>query len=126
VSLLDIYPTLADVCGLPVGGQLEGRSLKPLLEDPVAPWDRPVITTHGYMNHAVRSERWRYIRYSDGSEELYDHENDPMEWSNLAGDPKLAEVKAKLAKWFPEVNAEEGPRAGKSRKKAAPARRKKS
>ncbi len=126
VSLLDIYPTLADVCGLPVGQHLEGRSLKPLLEDPAAPWDRPVVTTHGRMNHSVRSERWRYIRYSDGTEELYDHENDPMEWTNLAGDPKHADVKKQLARRLPKVNAEEGPRAGRAKRtKPAKSRRKK-
>jgi len=113
VSLLDIYPTLADLCGLPVGEHLEGKSLKPLLEDPAAAWDRPVVTTHGRQNHSVRSERWRYIRYSDGTEELYDHQNDPMEWTNLAGDPKAAAVKEKLAGSLPKVNVEEGRRKGK-------------
>jgi arylsulfatase A-like enzyme len=117
VSLLDIYPTLADLCGLPVGKQLEGRSLKPLLDDPTTEWDRPVITSHGFQNHAVRSERYRYIRYSDGTEELYDHEIDPMEWTNLAGDAKHAEVKKQLAAWLPEVNAKEGPRAGQRAKR---------
>ncbi|MHC4401721.1 MAG: sulfatase-like hydrolase/transferase, partial [Planctomycetota bacterium] len=126
VSLLDVYPTLADVCGLPVGGPLEGKSLKPLLANPQAEWNRPVVTTHGFMNHAVRSERYRYIRYSDGTEELYDHENDPMEWTNRAGDPKLARVKKELAEWLPKVNAEEGPRANRSSKKTNQKNRKKS
>jgi len=117
VSLLDIYPTLADLCGLPIGKQLEGRSLKPLLEDPKAEWDRPVITSYGFQNHAVRSERYRYIRYSDGTEELYDHETDPMEWTNLAGEAKYAEVKKQLAAWLPKVNTKEGPRVGQARKK---------
>jgi len=110
VSLLDIYPTLADLCGLPIGEHLEGKSLKPLLEDPTAAWDRPVVTTYGRQNHSVRCERWRYIRYSDGTEELYDHQNDPMEWTNLAADPKAAAVKEKLAGWLPKVNVEEGSR----------------
>ena len=60
---------------------------------PVRPW--PAITTHNRGNHSVRSERWRYIRYADGTEELYDHRNDPHEWKNLASDPRLAEVKRK-------------------------------
>ncbi|HYW78130.1 MAG TPA: sulfatase [Thermoguttaceae bacterium] len=109
VSLLDLYPTLADLCGLPVGKHLEGKSLRPLLGDPTAAWDRPVITTHGRNNHSVRSERWRYIRYADGSEELYDHQNDPMEWTNLAADPKAAAVKEQLAAQLPKINVEEGP-----------------
>jgi len=117
VSLLDIYPTLSDLCGLPVGKHLEGRSLKPLLADPGAEWDRPVITTHGRNNHSVRSERWRYIRYRDGTEELYDHENDPLEWTNLAGEAEHAEVKKMLAGRLPKVNVEEGPRGKKKQKK---------
>jgi len=117
VSLLDIYPTLCELCGLPIRPELEGRSLRPLLENPQAPWDRPVVTTYGRNNHAVRSERWRYIRYSDGSEELYDHQRDPLEWTNLADRPEYAGVKKQLARWLPKINAAEGPRAGKSQKK---------
>jgi arylsulfatase A-like enzyme len=105
VSFMDIYPTLADLCGLPIGEHLSGQSLRPLLENPQASWDRPAITTHGRNNHAVRSERYRYIRYSDGTEELYDHENDPMEWTNLAGNAETAAVKKKLGKWLPNENA---------------------
>ncbi len=114
VSLLDIYPTLADLCALPILEPLEGRSLRPLLKDPQGTWDRPVVTTHGKDNHAVRSERWRYIRYSDGSEELYDHQQDPLEWTNLAGQAEYVQVKQELARWLPEVNVEEGSRAGKA------------
>lgn len=105
VSLLDIYPTLAELCQLPVGEHLEGKSLKPLLEDPEAAWDRPVVTTHGRNNHAVRSERWRYIRYSDGTAELYDHDTDPLEWTNLADRPESAEVIEQLKASLPRVNA---------------------
>lgn len=112
VSLLDLYPTLCELCNLPIPPHVEGKSILPLLKNPNAEWDRPVITTHGYMNHAVRSERWRYIRYSDGTEELYDHEKDPMEWTNLAADPAYASVKAELAKWLPKVNRPEGPKLG--------------
>jgi arylsulfatase A-like enzyme len=105
VNLLDIYPTLLDLCGLPQKPRLEGSSLLPLLKDPRAPWQRPAVTTHGRNNHAVRDERWRYIRYADGSEELYDHDADPLEWKNLAGDGRYAAVKKKLAAWLPRVNA---------------------
>ncbi|MFP6766287.1 MAG: sulfatase, partial [Planctomycetaceae bacterium] len=69
-ELLSVYPTLIDLCGLPVRDELEGVSLRDLLEDPQARWDRHAVTTHGQGNHAVRSETHRYIRYRDGSEEL--------------------------------------------------------
>ncbi len=84
VELLSIYPTLVDLCGLPENSKLEGVSLRPLLGDPEADWEHVAISTLGQNNHAVRDERWRYIRYADGSQELYDHENDPNEWTNLA------------------------------------------
>jgi arylsulfatase A-like enzyme len=66
VTLMDLYPTLADLCGLPVDPEWEGHNLRPLLEDPTAPWPHAALTTHGRNNHAVRTERWRYIRYADG------------------------------------------------------------
>ena len=115
VSLLDIYPTLVQACGLPSKPGLEGHSLIPLLKDPAAPWDRPALTTHGRNNHALRSERWRYVRYEDATEELYDHTNDPMEWTNLADRLDLQDVKAGLAKWLPKTNAENAP--GESKRK---------
>jgi arylsulfatase A-like enzyme len=113
VSLLDLYPTLVDLCGLPAKPGLEGRSLAPLLADPNAPWAHPAVTTHGRENHAVRDERWRYIRYADGSEELYDHDADPQEWTNLAGssDPAAVAAKRALARSLPERNAPDAPRA---------------
>jgi len=83
VSLLDIYPTLLELAGLPANEKNEGRSLVPLLKDPKAEWT-PAIMTMGKGNYAVRSDRWRYIQYRDGTEELYDHEKDPWEWTNLA------------------------------------------
>lgn len=109
-SLLQVYPTLAELCGLPLPEQLEGTSLRALLADPGAPWERPALTTHGRNNHAVRSERWRYIRYADGSEELYAHDSDPMEWRNLASEPTYRGVKQELQAWLPKVNAPEAPR----------------
>ncbi len=113
VSLLDLYPTLIDLCGLPARPELEGRSLLPLLEDPDAAWDRPVLTTHGRGNHAVRSERWRYIRYHDGTEELYDHEADPLEWTNLAEQTGHDRIKRDLSRWLPERNAPDAPKEQK-------------
>lgn len=104
VNLIDLYPTLAELCGFNAPPQLDGVSLAPLLADPAAPWAHASLTTHGYGNHAVRDERWRYIRYADGSEELYDHDNDPNEWRNLAGRPDKAEIKARLATHMPAVD----------------------
>ena len=103
VSLLDIYPTLVDLCGLPQKEELDGRSLLPLLKDPSATWDQPALMTMGRGNHAIRSDRWRYIRYSDGSEELYDHDNDPWEWENVASDPQYAPVISEHKAWIPET-----------------------
>jgi arylsulfatase A-like enzyme len=111
VDFMSLYPTLADLCGLPVPEHVQGPSLRRLLEDPQAPWDRPALTTYLFDNHAVRSEGWRYIRYRDGSEELYDEAKDPLEWTNLAARPDLASVKEELARWLPKANAPE-PRAG--------------
>lgn len=108
VNLLDIYPTLLELAGLEPRTGLDGRSLVPLLRNPDRPW-QPTVTTHGRLNHAVRSEDYRYIRYADGSEELYDHRVDPMEWTNLAGDPLYEAAKRELAGWLPATNAEERP-----------------
>jgi len=124
VSLLDIYPTLIDLCGLSPRAGLEGTSLMPLLKDPKAPREQPAVTTFGRNNHSVRDERWRLIRYADGSEELYDHQVDPLEWKNLAGDATYASVKARLAKWLPTVNVEEDPPMRRIRKPAAPRKKK--
>lgn len=110
VNLLDIYPTLIELCELPANDRLEGISLLPLLNDPAAEWNRPALTTHGRNNHAIRSDRYRYIRYADGGEELYDHEADEMEWTNLAAKPEYETVKSDLARWLPKVNVPESPR----------------
>ena len=107
VSLIDVYPTLCDLAGIPLRPELEGVSLRPLLANAEAPWNRPAVCTYFRGNHAVRSERWRYIRYSDGGEELYDHNADPQEWTNLAGKPEYGVVKQELGRWIPTVNAPE-------------------
>jgi arylsulfatase A-like enzyme len=117
VNLLDIYPTLIDLCGLRANKALEGVSLLPLLKDPAAEWERPSLCTFNRNNHSLRGDRWRYTRYHDGSEELYDHGNDEMEWTNLAGDSKYDGVKKRLAKWLPKTNAPNAPGAGRRRKK---------
>ncbi|MCS7023955.1 MAG: sulfatase [Bryobacteraceae bacterium] len=104
VNLLDIYPTLVELHALPKVSGLEGVSLVPLLKDPNASWSRPSLTTYGRNNHSVRSERFRYIRYRDQTEELYDHQTDDLEWHNLASDPRYAVVKRELARWLPDIN----------------------
>jgi choline-sulfatase len=111
VNLVDLYPTLAELCGLNAPAQIDGVSLGPLLADPAAPWQHASLTTHGHGNHAVRDERWRYIRYADGSEELYDHDADPNEWRNLAERPDKEEVKARLAAHLPKVDRAPVPHA---------------
>ena len=104
-TLLDLYPTLVDLSGIdPPGHPLDGRSLRPVLENPDAEWTRPALTTYGPNNHALRTPRWRYIRWADGSEELYDHQNDPNEWHNVAGDSSNDKIKARLAQHFPKNN----------------------
>lgn len=105
VGLLNLYPTLIDLCDLPMKSDLDGVSLRPLLEDPGTEWERPVVMTFGRNNHAVRSERYRYIRYADGGEEFYDHAQDPNEWTNLAGNGGYAEQMAEHVQWLPAVNA---------------------
>ena len=107
VSLLDLYPTLIELTGLDPREGMDGQSLVPLLKQPDRPWSRPVLSTYGYQNHSVRTERWRYIRYHDGTEELYDHDADPHEWTNLAAVPvkdEHREVMNQLARHFPETN----------------------
>jgi arylsulfatase A-like enzyme len=109
VTLMDLYPTLAGLCGLPIDSAWEGNNLTPLLASPEAAWPHAALTTHGKGNHAVRTERWRYIRYADGSEELYDHDADPQEWKNLASEAALAGVKAELARHLPPKDADDAP-----------------
>lgn len=109
VGLIDLFPTLLDLCGLPAEPGQDGSSLVPQLRDPTAP-TRPVLTTFGVGNYAVRDDRWRLIRYADGSEELYDHRQDPHEWDNLASGAEYAAVRDRLALSMPSPKPEAGPR----------------
>jgi arylsulfatase A-like enzyme len=104
VDFMSIYPTLCELCGMPTPKHVEGASLRSLLARPDAAWDRPARTTYLFNNHTVRTEKWRYIRYKDGGEELYDEVKDPLEWTNLAKKPEFAAVKAELAKHLPTTN----------------------
>jgi len=109
VELLDVYPTLVELCGLDSRDDLEGISLVPQLRDAGAPRERPAVTSHNQGNHSVRSERWRYIRYADDSEELYDHDSDPHEWTNLASAAEFANVKVAMRRWLPAIDANPAP-----------------
>jgi arylsulfatase A-like enzyme len=122
VSLIDLYPTLKDLCGLEGKTQkndkwwpkLEGHSLRPFLTDPAnGTWTGPdfvlsMITAQGAANdparqhYSIRTERWRYIRYNNGAEELYDHAEDPYEWTNLATMPEYAATVAAMKRRLPE------------------------
>jgi len=108
-ELLDIYPTLVELCDLPAKPELEGRSLVPQLKHASTPRPWPAITTHNHDNHGIRSVRWRYIQYADGSEELYDMHNDPHEWHNLASDPQYATVLKEHRQWLPAPSAKPAP-----------------
>lgn len=106
-SLLDIFPTLVEMCGLPENDRLEGVSLVPQLNDPTAPREQPAITSSYFGNHAVRTRDWRLIVYVDGAMELYDHRVDPNEFNNLADDPAHQKTLSRLAKWLPKNAAPE-------------------
>ncbi len=105
VDLSVIYPTLLELGGLSPE-KCDGVSVVPLLRDPNHEWKRPALMTYGRGNHAVRSKRWRYIRYADGSEELYDHTVDPNEWENVAGRPDYEVIKAAHRSFLPVKEAQ--------------------
>ncbi|MBO93320.1 MAG: iduronate-2-sulfatase [Opitutales bacterium] len=109
IDLTVLYPTLLELCGLPDDKKADGVSVVPLLRNPKAKWERPALMTYQRGNHAVRSQRWRYIRYADGGEELYDHEDDPNEWINLATEAGHEAVMAEHRKWLPKEEAKPVP-----------------
>ncbi|MEW4456222.1 sulfatase [Bremerella sp. JC817] len=100
-ELLDLYPTLSDLAQLEQPAGLEGHSLIPQLRDAKSKREFPAITTHNHDNHGIRTERWRFIQYADGSQELYDMQADPNEWTNLASKSEYADVIERLAKFLP-------------------------
>jgi arylsulfatase A-like enzyme len=104
IDFMSIYPTLTDVCGIPTPKHVEGESIRALLANPTTAWDKPALTTYQFNNHAVRSADWRYIRYANGDEELYNDSKDENEWANLAKKPEFAAKKAELAKVLPAHN----------------------
>ena len=103
-EMLSIYPTLLELCGLPAYQRNEGKSLVPtILGEEKEP--SVAISTFGMNNHAVKSNRFRYIQYEDGGEELYNHENDPNEFTNLAGKPEFKKEQDRLKQVLPKINA---------------------
>jgi iduronate 2-sulfatase len=93
------------LCNLPKVDELQGESLMPIIKKPKDLIDKAVLTTWRYKNHAVRSNHWRYIRYRDGSEELYNHKNDSGEHHNLANKPRYFEVIKAHKKYLPKFDA---------------------
>ena len=126
VCLIDLYPTLIDLCGVAARPGLAGESLGPLLRNPAAASERHVVTTFDAGNYALSGSRWRYVRYADGEEELYDAVNDPHEWTNLAGRPEVRAVQQAMAARIAVVEASAGQsakpagRAGRKKKVEAP------
>lgn len=104
VGLIDLYPTLLDLCELPANEMNEGHTLTPLLEDVDADWKQVAVTTYGQGNHAVQTERYRFYEYEDGSQELYDHAQDPNEWENLAPDVRHQELIKRMRAHLPRTN----------------------
>ena len=102
-ELLDIFPTLLDLTGLPADATQEGQSLVPLLKNPKQDWKHPAITSFGLGNFAIRSARYRFIEYHDGSRELYDLSKDPHEWTNLASNPEYADIITEHTAFLPTI-----------------------
>ena len=98
VSLVDLYPTLVEICGADGPRTLEGQSLVPLLREPARSSGRAVVTMFDRGNTSLGTDRWRLIRYADGSEELYDHSRDSHEWKNLTGNPEFADFQKRLSR----------------------------
>ena len=106
-NLLDLYPTLVELCQLPRPPHLEGLSLVPQLRDPNKPRTQPSITSSYFGNHSIRNRDWRLIVYEDGARELYDHRTDPDEFHNLAKNPAHQAVIKELSQWLPKKAAPE-------------------
>jgi arylsulfatase A-like enzyme len=107
-SLLDVYPTLIELCGLPPRDGLSGASLAPLMREPQREFGRVAVSTFEAGNHAVIDAGWRYIRYTDGSQELYNTKSDPHEWTNLAGKPESAVRLQEMARHLQSVGTRIG------------------
>lgn len=119
VGLIDLYPTLTDLAGIATPAGLAGQSLAPLLRNPATVTDRNILTCFDRGNYSLTGARWHYIRYADGSEELYDSASDPHEWTNLAGKPEFRRVQDEMAAQLPKVSVVSDPAAppAKAKKK---------
>jgi len=115
VDFMSIYPTLTALCGIATPSHVEGSNIRPLLADARANWTTPAVMTYRFNNHSARTNEWRYIRYENGDEELYDERKDPNEYVNLANQPEFAGRKAELAKFLPTTNVPD-PGSGPARK----------
>ena len=111
VNLIDMYPTLIELCDLPKNPVLDGRSFAPLLRNPDMEWNHPTLTngcSPGF--YRVYDGRYSYISHRQrGAEELYDHHKDPMEWTNLADNPEYAGIKARLKALVPQTEEPKAP-----------------
>ncbi|HWP55756.1 MAG TPA: sulfatase/phosphatase domain-containing protein, partial [Pyrinomonadaceae bacterium] len=107
VQLLDLYPTLADLAGLPAPPGVEGRSIAPLVSKPHASWNFPayaVVMFQGKLGRSVTTERWHYVEWDEGraGAMLTDHQSDPLELKNLAGEPHFADQVKKMKELLKE------------------------
>ena len=105
VGLIDLYPTILELCNLPAKKSNQGDSLVPLLKNPSSTWRYSTLTTYARGNHSLRTERYHYLRFEDGSEELYDHKFDPHEWHNLATSSDHSKLILRLRKDLPTDEA---------------------
>lgn len=110
VNLIDMYPTLIELCGLPANPKNDGQSFAELLRNPDMEWDKPTLTTMGRGNHRIFDGRYSYIIHrGEKVEELYDHKSDPMEWTNLINNPEFEDIKNRLRAFLPENDAPVSP-----------------
>ncbi|WP_419195078.1 sulfatase [Novipirellula herctigrandis] len=114
VDFMTIYPTLCEAAGLSIPEHVQGESILNLLRSPTSHSNHVAITTHGFKNHSVRTAQYRYIQYQNGDEELYDHQNDPYEWTNLSLLPSSESIKSKLRAILPTSNVQPTKPQGKT------------
>lgn len=130
VNLLDMYPTLIELCGLPKNAENEGISFAPLLRNPKMKWNTPTLTTYQYKNHSLTDGRYRFTLYggrANGAEELYDHSIDPLEHNNLASNSKYKEIITRFQKYLPSDNEPNSPNnklSGEDKKKMTKGKKK--